>query len=279
MLYGFELPGYELPDDVLGPTLAIRNRVKRMLQEGKKTAGAWLQIASPFTAEILARAGFDWLIIDLEHGPGDILTLASQLQAMNGTGVTPLVRAPWNDFVTIKRILDTGVCGLLIPYVNTAEEAQAAVRACRYPPHGVRGVAGSPRAQGYGQNVREYLARANDEILLLTAVETPAAVANLESILAVDGVDGIFIGPMDLATNMGYLGDPSHARVQEAIAEIEEKVLNSGKVLATISGSWEQAQRLYDKGYQMVMLMADGVSLAKQAAEKVAQFREAYPRG
>ena len=259
--------------------MAFENRVKRMLKDGEKTAGAWLQIASPFTAEIMSQAGFDWLMIDMEHGPGDILNLITQLQAMRGSETAALVRAPWNDFVTIKRILDTGVHGLLVPYVNTREEAEAAVRACRYPPQGIRGVAGSPRAQGYGQNVREYLASANDEILVITAVETPVAVANLDSILAVDGVDGVFIGPMDLATNMGYLGDPAQREVQEAIAEIENKVLETGKILATISGSWEQAQRLYDRGYQMVMLMADGVSLAKLAAEKVAQFREAYPRG
>ncbi|MCK4472897.1 MAG: 2,4-dihydroxyhept-2-ene-1,7-dioic acid aldolase [Anaerolineae bacterium] len=257
--------------------MAFENRVKRMLKEGKKTAGAWLQIASPFTAEIMSQAGFDWLMIDMEHGPGDILRLIAQLQAMKGTEAAALVRAPWNDFVTIKRILDTGVHGLLIPYVNTKEEAESAVRACRYPPQGIRGVAGSPRAQGYGQNVQAYLEQANDEILLITAVETPAAAANLEEILAVDGVDGVFIGPMDLATNMGYLGDPRHPEVQETITKIEGKVLESGKILATISGSWEQAQRLYDRGYQMVMLMADGVSLAKLAADKISQFREAYP--
>ena len=259
--------------------MALENRVKRMLKDGEKTAGAWLQIASPFTAEIMSQAGFDWLMIDMEHGPGDILTLITQLQAMKGSETAAFVRAPWNDFVTIKRILDTGVHGLLIPYVNTREEAESAVQACRYPPQGIRGVAGSPRAQGYGQNVREYLASANDEILLITAVETPVAVANLGDILSVEGVDGIFIGPMDLATNMGYLGDPTQLQVQEAISEIEKEVLEARKILATISGSWEQAQRLYDRGYQMVMLMADGVSLAKLAAEKVVQFREAYPRG
>ena len=259
--------------------MAFENHVKQMLKEGKKTAGAWLQIASPFTAEIMSQAGFDWLMIDMEHGPGDMLSLIAQLQAMKGTKTAALVRVPWNDFVTIKRILDTGVHGLLIPYVNTREEAESAVRACRYPPQGIRGVAGSPRAQGYGQNVQAYLQQANDEVLLITAVETPTAVTNLEDILGVDGVDGIFIGPMDLATNMGHLGDPRHPEVQEAIAEIEGKVLESGKVLSTISGSWEQAQRLYGRGYQMVMLMADGVSLAKLAVEKVAQFRKAYPGG
>ncbi len=257
--------------------MTFENRVKRMMLDGKKTVGAWAQLASPFTAEILSRAGFDWLILDMEHGPGDILTLVSQLQAMQGTDTCALVRAPWNDFVAIKRILDTGVHGLLVPYVNSGKEAQAAVRACRYPPEGIRGVAGSPRAQGYGQNVQDYLQRAADEILLITAVETPTAVENLDDILAVEGVDGIFIGPMDLATNMGHLGQPGHPEVQETIAVIEEKVLASGKILSTLAGDWEKAQRLYEKGYQMIMLMADGTSLAKLAAQKVAQFREYYP--
>ena len=258
--------------------MAFKNRVKKMLKEGKKTSGAWLQIASPFTAEIMSQAGFDWLLIDMEHGPGDILTLVSQLQAMNGTDTCALVRTPWNDFVAIKRILDTGVHGLLIPYVNTREEAEAAVRACRYPPDGIRGVAGSPRAQGFGQNVQDYLKNANDEILLITAVETPEAVANLDQILTVKGVDGIFIGPMDLASNMGYLGQPNQPEVQEVIAGIEKKVFASGKILATIAGTWEQAQILYERGYQMITLMADGTSLAKLASINVAQFKENFPR-
>jgi len=252
--------------------MTFKNRVKKLLKEGKKTSGAWLQIASPFTAEIMGRAGFDWLLIDMEHGPGNILTLVSQLQAISGTDTCALVRTPWNDFVAIKRILDTGVHGLLIPYVNTREEAEAAVRACRYPPDGIRGVAGSPRAQGFGQNV-------NDEILLITAVETPEAVANLDQILTVEGVDGIFIGPMDLASNMGYLGQPGQPEVQDVIAGIEKKVFSAGKILATLAGSWEQAQILYERGYQMVMLMADGTSLAKLAATNVAQFKNYYPEG
>jgi 2-keto-3-deoxy-L-rhamnonate aldolase RhmA len=259
--------------------MTFKNRVKHMLNEGKKTSGAWLQIASPFTAEIMGRAGFDWLLIDMEHGPGDILALVSQLQAISGTDTCALVRTPWNDFVTIKRILYTGVNGLLIPYVNTKEEAEAAVRACRYPPEGIRGVAGSPRAQGFGQNVQDYLEIANDEILLITAVETPESVANLDGILSVDGIDGIFIGPMDLASNMGYLGQPDQPEVQEVIAGIEKKVFASGKILATIAGTWEQAQILYERGYQMITLMADGTSLAKLAAINVAQFNNYYPEG
>jgi len=252
------------------------NRLKQMLRDGEKTAGAWIQIASPFTAEILSQAGFDWLLIDMEHGPGDILTLVSQLQAMKGSDASALVRAPWNDFVIIKRILDTGVHGVLVPYVNTKEEVEAAVRACRYPREGIRGVAGSPRAQGYGQNVMDYLRRANEEILLITAVETPEAVSNLDQILEVEELDGIFIGPMDLSTNMGHLGHPEHPEVQQAIATVEQKVLEAGKVLSTISGSWEQAEQLYERGYQMVTLMADGISLGRLAAAKLARFREVY---
>jgi 2-dehydro-3-deoxyglucarate aldolase/4-hydroxy-2-oxoheptanedioate aldolase len=257
----------------------FENPLKRKLRAGQRTVGGWLQIASPFTAEIMSRAGFDWLMIDLEHGPGDILTLIAQLQAMNGTGVAPLVRAPWNDFVMIKRILDTGVMGVLVPYVNTRAEAEAAVRACRYPPAGIRGIAGSPRAAGYGQNIMDYLQRANDEIFVMVAVETPEAVNHLNSILAVEGLDGIFIGPMDLATSLGYFANPTHAEVQAMIASVESTVIAAKKVLGTVAGSWEQAQDLYERGYQMLTVMADGAALANLAADAVARFRTAYPQG
>ena len=137
----------------------FENTLKTNLKAGKKTIGAWAQLASPFTTEIMSTAGFDWLMLDHEHAPGDILTLISQIQAMKGTSCTPLVRAPWNDFVAIKKILDAGAQGLLIPYVNTREETEQAVKACKYPLEGIRGVAGSPRAAGYGQNIGSYLQR------------------------------------------------------------------------------------------------------------------------
>jgi 2-dehydro-3-deoxyglucarate aldolase/4-hydroxy-2-oxoheptanedioate aldolase len=259
--------------------MLFENTLKTKLKAGKKTAGAWVQIGSPFTAEILSSAGFDWLMLDMEHGPGDILTLVSQVHAMKGSGSVPLVRTPWNDFVAIKRILDAGAQGVLIPYVNNKAEAEEAVKACKYPLEGIRGVAGSPRAPGYGQNLGGYLQRANAEIFIMIAIETPEAVANLNEILQVAGLDGIFIGPMDLASSMGHFGDPSQPDVQTAIKEIETKVLSAGKVLATTTGTWEQAQKLYDRGYQMLMLMADGVSLAKLAVQKISQFRKHYPQG
>jgi 2-dehydro-3-deoxyglucarate aldolase/4-hydroxy-2-oxoheptanedioate aldolase len=259
--------------------MLYENTLKTKLKAGKKTAGAWAQIASPFTAEILSNAGFDWLMLDMEHGPGDILSLISQIHAMKGADCVPLVRTPWNDFVAIKRILDAGAQGVLIPYVNNRAETEEAVKACKYPLEGIRGVAGSPRASGYAQNIGNYLQRANDEIFIMIAVETPDAIANLDEILKVEGLDGIFIGPMDLASSMGHFGDPSQPEVQAAIQEIEEKVLESGKALATTTGTWEGAKQLFERGYQMLMLMADGVSLAKLAVQKVAEFRDHYPDG
>lgn len=254
----------------------MENKIKSLLKQGKQTAGAWLQMTSPFSAEIMARAGFDWLIVDMEHAPGDFLNLASQLQAMGEAGCVPFVRAPWNDPVAIKRILDTGVMGVLIPYVNTAEEAKNAVAACKYPPEGIRGLAGSTRAAYFGQNSMDYLKDANDEILVIIAVETGEAIDNLDEILAVEGLDGIFIGPMDLATSMGYFGDPSHPEVQQAIATVEKKTLKAGKYLGTIGGSWEQAKEKYDRGYQFLMLMSDSVDLAKLAGRTFARFAEEY---
>ena len=259
-------------------TQPFQNPVKQKLQAGQKTAGAWLQIGSPITAEIMSQAGFDWLMIDMEHAPVDFMLLVNQMQAMAAGGAIPLVRAPWNDFVTIKRILDAGAYGLLVPYVNSREEAEAAVQACKYPPEGVRGAAGSPRAAGYAQNVSTYLPYANDQILILTAVETAEAVANLDDILATPGLDGVFIGPMDLSTSMGQMGNPGHPEVQAAIETIERKTFAAGKILSTIAGSWEQAQARYEKGYQMIMLMADGVTVANASRKLVAQFREAYAK-
>lgn len=255
------------------------NRLKHLIKDGKRTVGAWLQIGSPLSAEIFSRAGFDYLIVDMEHGPIDFMNLINIFQAIDTDTVTPIVRAPWNDFVTIKRILDAGAYGVLVPYVNNKAEAEAAVAACKHPPVGVRGVAGSPRAAGYGQNPAKYLQIANDEIMVMIAVETGEAIKNLDEILTVPGLDGCFIGPMDLATSLGHHCDPGHPEVQNAIATIESKVIGSGKILSTIAGTWEQARAKYDKGYLMLMVMADGVALGKMASEKVRQFRKEYPEG
>lgn len=259
-----------------GVTMIEKNKnwVRKALKEGSKVSGAWLQAASSITAEIMAEAGYDALMIDLEHGPGDILTTMQQIQAMKGEIAVPFCRAPWNDFVQIKKILDAGVFGLLVPYVNTKEEAQAAISAISYPKEGIRGVAGSPRAAHYGNKSMEYLSQANDEIYVMTAVETPEAVANLDEILSIDRLDGIFIGPMDLATNMGFFGNPKAEEVQNAIKTVEEKVFASGKVLSTIAGTWEDAKKKYDRGYQLVFFFSDTTTLGAVARDRLQEFRD-----
>ena len=257
----------------------MQNIVKEKLKNGQKTIGGFLQTLSPVAAEIMSQCGFDWLIVDLEHAPGDFANLQAQLQAMNGSDVVPFARAPWNDEVAIKRILDTGVMGVLVPYVNTREEAEAAVSACKYPPLGVRGVAGSPRAAGYTGNAMPYLTSANAETIVMVAVETTEAVNNLDEILGVDGLDGIFIGPMDLASSMGHLGNPGHPEAQKQIAIIEQKVLASDKFLGTVATTADTATHCFDKGYQWLVVMQDGAALLSAAQGKVAEFRDAYGDG
>lgn len=251
----------------------FHNRVGRMLRSKKKTVGAWLQTASPITAEILAKADFDWLMVDMEHGPGDIMALIQQMQAVSRYDVATFVRAPWNDFVAIKRILDTGVHGILVPYVNTKEEAIRAVQACKYPLEGIRGVAGSPRAAGYGMDGMRYLEYANTEIVLLVAIETPEAVSNIHEILQVDGIDGIFVGPMDLATSTGYFGNPKAEEVVNLIRTVEKAVFQSDKFIGTVSGNVQQAIELYDRGYHFVTTMSDSTSLGALALNAVMTCR------
>ena len=254
----------------------MRNVVKTKLKDGKKTIGAFLQMMSPVSAEILSQSGFDWLIVDLEHAPGDYTNLQTQLQAMNGSGVVPFARAPWNDDVAIKRILDTGVMGVLVPYVNTRAEAEAAVSACKYPPQGTRGVAGSPRAAGYTGNAMSYLSSANDETIVMIAVETTEAVENLDEILGVDGLDGIFIGPMDLASSMGHLGNPNHPDARTQIEIIEKKVLASDKFLGTVATTVDKAKHCFDIGYQWLVVIQDGAALLQAGKRKVTEFRNQY---
>lgn len=256
----------------------FHNPVKTTLKNKGQVLGGWLQMASPYSAEIMAKAGLDVLMVDMEHGPNDILSLIDQLRAMGRFDAVPFARAPWNDMVTLKRMLDAGIYGVLVPYVNTAEEARAAVAACKYPLEGVRGVAPSPRAPGFGMNSMGYMAHANDEIVVMTAVETPEAVGNLDELLQVEGLDGIFIGPMDLATSMGHFCDPSHPEVAAAIAQVEAKVTASGKFLASVAGNMDVALKKFEKGYNLVVAMADGGTLGSVTLKNVEAFRSAYPK-
>ncbi|MEO1034910.1 MAG: aldolase/citrate lyase family protein [Pseudomonadota bacterium] len=248
------------------------NTVKQKLKAGKATCGAFLQMNSCMSAEILSLAGFDWLIVDMEHAPVDFQSLLQQLQAIgNASDCVPFVRAPWNDAVAIKRIMDAGAQGVVIPYVNTRAEAEAAVSACKFPPLGTRGAAMSPRAARYGGESTSYFADANRESVVIVSVETDQAMQNLDEILEVPDLDGIFIGPMDLAVSLGH-SDVQCAPVSEAIKRIEDKVLASEKFLGTVATNWSKAMACYERGYQWLILMQDGISLATQAASIVKRF-------
>lgn len=228
-----------------------KNTFKAALAQGEVQLGLWSSLCSPVVSEMLGRSGFDWILFDAEHSPVDIAGLLPLLQAAAVGPAACAVRPPWNDKVLIKRILDIGAQTLLLPFVENPEEAADAVRSCRYPPLGVRGVAGSTRASGYGK-VADYHHKASDEICLLVQVETAGALEHLPAIAATDGVDGVFIGPSDLAASMGHLGDFNHPDVQGAIKAAAQTIRAAGKAPGILAGSAQDAKRYRDWGFLFV---------------------------
>ena len=211
-----------------------RNAFKAALADGRAQIGLWVTIPGSDNAEALAGCGFDWLLIDTEHSTVGLDTVKSMLQAIAPYPVSAAVRPGWNDAVEIKRILDAGAQTILVPYVQNAAEAARAVAAVRYPPAGMRGVAGITRATRYGL-VEGYTANADSEICLLVQVETAEALSHIEAIAAVDGVDGIFIGPADVATSMGFPGNPSAPEVKTAILDAIARIRAAGKPAGILS--------------------------------------------
>ena len=189
------------------PYRAIPNQFRQDLIAGKKLIGCWCSLGSPITTEVMGVAGFDWLLLDGEHAPNDVLCFIPQLMALKDSASAPVVRPQWNDMVVIKRLLDAGFYNFLIPFVESADDARRAVAATRYPPQGVRGVSVSHRSNRYG-TVPEYFQAINDNISVIVQIESRKAVAAIDEICAVDGVDCVFIGPSDLAAGYGYLGNP-----------------------------------------------------------------------
>lgn len=248
------------------------NRFKRAIAKGERQIGLWSGLGSPIAAEIIAHAGFDWIVIDTEHAPNDPRDVLTQLQAMTGGTATPVTRAPWNDPVLLKRILDVGSPAVLIPYVQNADEARRAVAATRYPPRGIRGVATGMRASGFGR-VADYLQHAHEEMCVLVQVETISAVGMIDSIAAVEGVDGIFIGPADLAASMGHLGNPGHAEVQAAIQKAVQRCMAAGKPAGYLSPTEIDAEERFAQGFTFVALGSDAGVLRKGAEALVRRFK------
>lgn len=249
-----------------------RNEFKRALAQGGLQVGLWSTLCSNIGAEIIAHSGFDWILLDTEHSPNELPGLVQQLQAMGRGTATPVVRAAWNDPVLIKRILDIGAQSVLLPYVQTAQEAERAVQSVRYPPKGIRGVSAGSRSSQYGR-VKDYQQRADAEICLLVQVETRAALDQLEAIAAVEGVDGVFIGPADLAASLGHLGEPQHSEVQAALKDAAARLKRVGKAAGILTVVEADARRYIEWGYTFVAVGTDTTLLARNADALAKAFK------
>lgn len=250
------------------------NRFKQAILAGRQQIGCWCTLASPYSAEVMAGAGFDWLVFDTEHSPSDLEQVLGLLQAASAYPVSAVVRPPANDAVVIKRYLDIGAQTLLIPYVQTADEARAAVAAVRYPPEGIRGYSALTRASRFGR-LPDYAPRASEDICLLVQVETEASLDQIEAIAAIEGIDGIFIGPGDLAASMGHVGDLGNPRVKAAVEGAIARIKRTGKPPGVLTGDLAFAQRCMDAGAVFTAIGSDMALLARGADALAKQF----PRG
>lgn len=242
--------------DTLTPYRGIPNRFRQDLIAGKQLIGCWCSLANPITTEVLGVAGFDWILLDNEHAPNDVRSLIPQLMALKDSVSAPVVRPSWNDPVEIKQLLDAGFYNFLIPFVEDAGQARQAVAATRYPPQGVRGVSVSHRGNRYG-TVPDYFRQVNGHIAVMVQIESRLGAAAASAIAGVDGVDGIFVGPSDLAAGFGHLGDVKHPEVQEAIAGIFDAAKAAGKPAGILSPVEADARRYLAMGASFVAVGSD----------------------
>lgn len=235
--------------------------------------GFWLNLGSPLTAEMAGLAGYDWVLLDHEHGPGSDVTIMNQLQAVAATPTACLVRIAANEAPRFKRVLDAGAQGVMVPYVSTPEEARATVSAMRYPPRGLRGVAKLTRASAFGANFDEYFANAHEWIVTLTQIETAEAVANAAEIAAVDGVDVLFVGPMDLTTSLGIPGQYGSPRFHEALAAVAVAAKSAGKAAGILLLDPANLPLVRELGYTVVALGSDGGAVAAGLRQSLVTLR------
>jgi 4-hydroxy-2-oxoheptanedioate aldolase len=249
-----------------------RNRFKAALARGELQIGLWSSLCSNIVAEIIGDSGFDWILLDTEHSPNELPGLIVQMQAMSTGTATPIVRPAWNDPVLIKRILDAGAQALLLPFVQNADEAANAVAATRYPPAGIRGITSSGRAARFGR-VPNYLKTASEEICVLVQVETGEALAQIEDIASVDGIDGVFIGPADLSASLGHIGNPGHPEVQDAIKSAVDRLKKVGKPGGILTPNEAEARRYIEWGYKFVAVGSDLGIMSKGADALARTFK------
>lgn len=240
---------------------------------GDWLAGTFINLGSPLTAEIAARSGFDWLMLDQEHGPGSEETLLQQLHAVSASSATSIVRIANNEPARFKRVLDLGAGGVMVPYVNNAEEARAAVASVRYPPHGQRGVSKFNRAAGFGQDFDEYYAHSHERLVTMAQIETPESLAQLDAIAAVDGVDVLFIGPLDLTTNMGIQGQFEHPLFVDARRAVAAAARKAGKAAGILATAPAQIPVLREEGFSVMAFGSDGGAVTAGLRQSLAAMR------
>jgi 4-hydroxy-2-oxoheptanedioate aldolase len=250
-----------------------KNRFKAALQAGTRQIGMWSTMPAPAIAEVMGALGYDWLLIDTEHSPLTAVDTLPMLRATDQFAMSAIVRPGWNDPVEIKKLLDMGVQSLLIPFVQTAEEAAAAVAATRYPPQGIRGVSGLSRASMYGM-VPGYAQKAADEICVIVQVETKEAAERVEEIAAVEGVDGIFVGPADLAASIGHAGNAGHPEVQALIKDTIERITAAGQPAGFLSPDDGALGMVVEAGATFIAVDLDIAVIKREAAARLSRWQD-----
>lgn len=248
------------------------NSFKAALKSGKPQIGFWLALANPYTAEIAGGAGFDWLLIDGEHAPNDIPLITAQLQALAGSGAYPVVRLPIGETWMVKQVLDIGAQTILVPMVESGAQADMLAKAMLYPPKGVRGVGAALARASRFNAISDYLQTANDQVCLLLQVESRAGLAAIEEIAEVEGVDGIFIGPADLAADMGFLGKPGAPEVQAAVEDGLKRIIATGKAAGILTSDSALAKRYLELGATFVAVGNDVTLFANAMGSLARQF-------
>lgn len=266
--------GYiRIADYLIGVTV-MRNHVKEKLGSGEVAVGVWMSILNLDVARTVASSGLDWMLFDTEHGPPSFETVDHLIGGIGGAGALPLVRVVWNDINAVKQALDTGAYGIVVPWVNSKEEAENAVTYSRYAPEGLRGCAPGRPASAWGVSSEEYLRTANDEILVAVQVETKKAIANIEDIASVEGVDATFIGPADLSASMGYRGEYFHPEVVKAMERVVDACKASGVAPGIAFGlGVDHVNSLIGNGFRFIGIGSDRGFLSTGCRETLNKIR------
>ncbi|MEX0282661.1 MAG: aldolase/citrate lyase family protein [Arenibacterium sp.] len=249
------------------------NKFKARLLAGEKLFGCWLALANDYAAELMGGAGFDWLVVDGEHAPNDLRSIRAQLSVLARFDVDPVVRLPVGETWMIKQVLDAGAQTILVPMVESAQQARELARACRYPPTGIRGMGAALGRASQFNAIPDYVASADEQICLLVQVESRAGVDSLDDILAVEGVDGVFIGPSDLSADLGFRGNAEAPEMRKLIGEILNRITAAGKAPGILGMSDGAIERYLGEGAQFVAVGADVILLAEAARSTASRWK------